>query len=120
MSPLAVNLTTGEERMKKLLGACVAATVALIHIPAYAQDLNGVFNNVDFTFGGYGTVGTVRSSSDDAQFVRGTEARGATQSIAESIDSNLGVQGTARFNSWLSVTAQALWDNDALTDPISW
>lgn len=106
--------------MKKLLGACVAATVALIQVPAHAQDLNGLLNNIDFTFGGYGTIGTVRSSTDDAQFVRGTEFRGATQSIAENVDSNLGVQGTARFNSWLSVTAQALWDNDALTDSISW
>ena len=106
--------------MNKFLGACVAAALALSQAPARAQDLNGLLNNVDFTFGGYGTVGTVRSSTDDAQFVRGTESKGATQAIAEDVDSNLGVQASARFNSWLSLTAQALYDNDNLTDAISW
>lgn len=107
--------------MKKLLGACVAATVAvLFEGTAQAQDLNGLFNDVDFTFGGYGTAGTVHSSTDAAQFVNGTEAKGAGNGFAENVDSNLGVQATARFNSWLSVTAQGLWDSSTLTDPISW
>ena len=78
--------------MQKILGACIVATVGLAQAPARALDLSNYFDDSNFTFGGYGTLGTVRSSTDAAQFVRGTESRGASESLAENVDSNLGVQ----------------------------
>jgi hypothetical protein len=104
--------------MKKLFGAAVAA--ALLQAPAHAQDLDWVLNGIDFSFGGYGTAGLVRSSTDSAEFISGTEASGAKTSPVENVDSNLGVQATARFNSWLSATMQVFTSHDVLTEPVSW
>lgn len=93
--------------MKKLIVSMVVAG-ALAQTPAHAQTLDGLLNDVDFTFGGYGTIGTVRTNTNDAQLTRGTENTGAGKSFYEGVDSNLGVQATARFTPWLSVTVQSL------------
>jgi Gram-negative porin len=104
--------------MKKLIGATVVA--ALLHGPAYGQDLDSFLNDGNFTFSGYGTAGVVHTNTDAAQFVRGFEPSGATTHFGENVDSNLAVQATARFTPWISATVQALYDNDAQTDTISW
>lgn len=104
----------------KTLIAVAAVAAAIVQVPAHAQDLDSLLNNVDFSFGGYGTAGIVRTDTDRAQFVRSIEKSGATQSPRESTDSNLGVQATARFNSWLSATVQVLASSNELTDVVSW
>lgn len=105
--------------MKKLIAA-TALTSALIQAPAHAQDLDSLLNNIDFTFGGYGTAGVMHSSTDEAQFVRGIERFDSVKETRFDVDSNLGLQATARFNSWLSATVQVLVDNNAMTDTVSW
>jgi hypothetical protein len=105
--------------MKRLI-ISVAVAGVLAQAPAHAQTLDSLLNNVDFTFGGYGTIGTVRTNTNDAQFARGTEVSGAGKSFDERPDSNLAVQATARFTPWLAVTAQALEDNNVLTQTMNW
>lgn len=105
--------------MKKFL-VSVAVAGALAQAPVHAQSLDSVLNDVDFTFGGYGTIGTVRTSTNDAQYTRGIETDGAGKTFDERPDSNLGVQATARFTPWLSVTVQAIEDNDVLTSVMNW
>ncbi|MGH8208372.1 MAG: hypothetical protein ACREU6_02040 [Steroidobacteraceae bacterium] len=106
--------------MKKLIAVTAAVASALIQVPARAQDLDSILNNIDFSFGGYGTIGVVRTNTDAAQFIRGVESSGATESVRENVDSNLGVQATARFNSWLAVTAQVLEGSNELTGLVPW
>jgi hypothetical protein len=104
--------------MKKLIAATL--TGAFMQAPAHAQTLDSLMGNIDFSFGGYGTIGTVRTNTNDAQLTRGTENTGAGKSFYFGTDSNLGVQVTARFTPWLSVTVQSLEDSDVLTDLINW
>jgi hypothetical protein len=105
--------------MRKVI-AVGALLSALAQVPTHAQDAGNLLSNVDFSFTGYGTAGAVRTSTDSAEFIRGSEASGATQSFAENVDSNLGVQATARFNSWLAVTVQGEWTADRLTGDVPW
>jgi hypothetical protein len=105
--------------MKKLIASAIV-TGALFQVPAQAQTLDSLLSNVDFTFGGYGTIGTVRTNTNAAQFTRGTEDSGAGKTFDERPDSNLGLQATARFTPWLAITAQVLEDSDDLTDLVSW
>jgi len=104
--------------MRKVIAVGVAA--ALLHAPAQAADLGNLFSNVDFSLTGYGTAGTVLTSTDSAVFIRGNEASGATKSFAENVDSNLGIQATARFSSWLAATVQVEDSKDALTGVVPW
>jgi len=105
--------------MRKVIAIGALASV-MAHVPAYAQDANSLLSNVDFSFSGYGTAGTAVTSTDSAVYIRGNESSGATTSFAENVDSNLGVQATARFNSWLAATVQGEATRDALTGTVPW
>jgi hypothetical protein len=93
--------------MKKVFAA-TALAAAILQAPAHAQSLDSLLNGVDFTVGGFGTLGTVKTNTDAAQFVRDGQPSGATKTLSEKVDSNLAVQATARVNSWLSATVQIL------------
>jgi hypothetical protein len=105
---------------RKAIFASALLTGTLVQAPVQAQTLDSLLSNIDFTFSGYGTIGTVRTNSNDSQFTRGTQDNGASKSFDERPDSNLGLQATARFTPWLAITAQVLEDNDDLTDIVSW
>lgn len=105
--------------MKKLIAA-TALTAAIIQVPAHAQSLDTVLGGIDFSVHGFATAGGVVTNSNNAEFVRGDETSGADKTPTESVDSNLGVQATARFNSWISATVQVLEDSSIQTDPIAW
>lgn len=83
-----------------------AATLALAaHTPA-AQAATQLGDY--FSIGGFGTLGAVRTNTDDAQFGRDRQNGGATTSPALDVDSNLGVQLTGTATPWLSATVQVL------------
>lgn len=105
--------------MKKLIAA-TALTGAIIQVPVHAQSLDTVLGGIDFSVHGFATAGGVVTNSNDAEFVRGAELSGVSKTPGESVDSNLGVQATARFNSWISATVQMLESASIETDPISW
>jgi hypothetical protein len=85
--------------------AIVAALIACgaMHGAAQAQWMP------DFKFSGFGTVGAVRTNTDEANFGRDRQSYGGANTNATlDVDSNLGLQATATVNSWLSGTVQVL------------
>jgi hypothetical protein len=91
----------------KTVGNIAAATaiVALsAGLPSRAHA--GVSDYVNFS--GFGTVGIVKTNTDDAQFGRDRQLGGADKSIDHMVDTNLGFQLSAHANSWLSATVQGL------------
>jgi len=75
------------------------------------------------TFSAFGTLGVVQTNSDEAQYVREQQVKGATKSASLLTDSNLGLQVTAKANDWLSATVQTLTaqrNTDHLTTRFDW
>ncbi len=62
-----------------------------------------------FAFSGYGTVGGVKTNTDEAQFRSGPrQDRGATRSVDFGVDTRLGLQGTYTHNDTFSAVGQVL------------
>ncbi|TXI22436.1 MAG: hypothetical protein E6Q67_06220 [Roseateles sp.] len=61
-----------------------------------------------FSLSGFGTLGLVRTTTDQAQYVVGGEPRGADRGGSADVDSKLGVQLGAKFNQMFSGTVQLL------------
>ncbi|MFG6461775.1 hypothetical protein ACG04Q_09345 [Roseateles sp. DXS20W] len=61
-----------------------------------------------FSLSGFGTLGLVRTSTDDAQFALFGQVRGADKDPSAEVDSKLGVQVGAKFNNVFSGTVQVL------------
>jgi hypothetical protein len=57
---------------------------------------------------GYGTAAYTMTNTDQAEFARFNQVRGAANSPQLGVDSNLGVQTTVTANDWLSFTGQVL------------
>jgi len=79
----------------------------------------------EFAFSGFGTVGVVRTNTDQAQFGRDRQSYGGADTNATAnVDSNLGLQATATVNKWLSGTVQLLTikrtTEDHLTTEAEW
>ncbi|PQA75942.1 porin [Rhodoferax sp. TS-BS-61-7] len=75
------------------------------------------------TFSGFGTLGYVQTDSNEGQFKREQQARGATTSGTALVDSNLGLQLTARANDKLSFTVQTVTQQrteEELTTKLDW
>jgi hypothetical protein len=105
--------------MKKFI-AVTALAAAAMQAPAHAEPLEGILSGVDFNFGGFGTAGLVHTNTDQAQFIRGAETAGSNKPIRANVDSNIGVQATARFAPWIAVTAQVFENDDSMTNDLSW
>jgi len=80
----------------------VAAILAAFAMSAHAADGPTV------TISGFGTAALTMSDTDDAQFVRPNQVAGAGESVRTGVDSNFGVQATAKINDSLSFTGQGL------------
>lgn len=89
--------------MRFRVTVAVAALLVSGVVPAYADDLGDYFS-----YSGFGTLGAVRSSTDEAQFGYNRQLGGATKSLDFETDSDLGLQLTAKANDWLSATIQGL------------
>lgn len=61
-----------------------------------------------FSLSGFGTLGLVRTSTDDAQFALFAQTRGADKDVSAEVDTKLGVQVGAKFNDVFSGTVQVL------------
>lgn len=69
---------------------------------AWADDTSNV------TISGFGTAALTRGNSSDAEFARPNQLAGVTSSAKTGVDSNFGIQVTAKMNDWLSFTGQGL------------
>lgn len=80
------------------------ALFAALLAPALADD-----ESPRFTWGGFGTLGATRTTSNDVQFVRDLSQRsGAGKDWNAGVDSLFGLQGGLRLTSQLDVTVQAV------------
>ncbi|MFZ6721799.1 hypothetical protein [Undibacterium sp. Ji49W] len=69
---------------------------------AWADDTSPI------TISGFGTAALTRSNTSDAEFARPNQLAGVTSSAKTGVDSNFGIQATAKMNDWLSFTGQGL------------
>lgn len=76
-----------------------------------------------FSLSGFGTLGLVRTSTDDAQFALFGQTRGADKDPTAEVDSKLGVQVGAKFNDTFSGTVQVLTKSNGkgnFTPAVEW
>ena len=73
----------------------------------------------NFSFSAFGTLGAVATNSDEGQYIREFQAKGATKSPSALVDSNLGLQITGKANDWLSGTVQTRSVGQAEADSCS-
>lgn len=105
--------------MRYQLGVVAAAAVAGLGAGAHAQ---GQGDSI-FSLSGFGTLGMVGTSEDGAQYVIPSQIRGADRSWSGEVDSKLGVQVGAKFNSQFSATVQVLSKQNgkgSFTPQIEW
>lgn len=69
---------------------------------AHAQD------DPQVAIGGFGTAALTKTNTDEGEFGRVRQAGGAGKDARTGVDSDFGVQATAKFSETLSVTAQGL------------
>ena len=69
---------------------------------AWAEDTSNI------TISGFGTAALTRSNTSDAEFARPNQLAGVTSSAKTGVDSNFGIQVTAKMTDWLSFTGQGL------------
>ena len=60
------------------------------------------------TVSGFGTAALTRTNTSDAEFARPNQLAGVTTNAKTGVDSNVGIQVTAKANDWLSFTGQGL------------
>lgn len=91
--------------MKKAPTMVSAAIVTICAgLPSLAQAGVGDYIN----FSGFGTLGAVRTNTDEAEFGRDRQLGGATRDVDFLVDSNIGAQLSVRATDWLSATVQGL------------
>lgn len=86
-----------------------AVVAAILGCSAFAAPAHAQLWEPSFSFSGFGTLGAVRTNTDQVKFGRDRQSYGgATTNATVDVDSNLGLQATASVNKWLSGTAQLL------------
>ncbi|MDQ1832992.1 hypothetical protein [Massilia scottii] len=97
--------------------ALVTAILAAFSAASHAADAPTV------TISGFGTAALTATDTDDVEYARFNQAAGVGKSPRPGVDSNFGIQGTAKMNNWLSFTAQGLARKnarDAYGAELSW
>ena len=90
----------------KTAGTLITAAVLAICAGQPSRADAGISDHV--TISGFGTLGVVKTNTDEAQFGRDRQLGGATKSVDFGVDSDLGLQVSVRANNWLSATVQGL------------
>lgn len=82
--------------------ALVSALLAAFSMSSHAAD------GPTYTISGFGTAALTATDTDDVEFARPNQQAGVGKSPRPGVDSNLGIQGVAKMNDWLSFTVQGL------------
>jgi len=94
-----------EDSMKKLLGTTLLAALSAACVPGVAMAEEGMTAR----FSGFGTIGAVRTNTDDVNFVASArQSHGVGRGWDLGVDSRLGVQANVEFNSTFSAVGQLL------------
>ncbi len=99
--------------MSRLLVSITCLAAALSASPACADDESGAPR---FTFSGFGTLGLVHSSEDQADFSSSTfkpDGAGYTRTWSPAVDSLIAAQLTARLTSKFSAVVQVIAEQNA-------
>ena len=87
---------------RNMLRISTLAVLGAVTCGAQAQD------GPQVTISGFGTAALTRTDSDGGEFSRINQAAGAAKHARTGVDSDFGIQATARFSDAWSVTAQGL------------
>lgn len=94
------------------------AVLAAVAGGAHAQD------GAQVAISGFGTAALTKTNTDEGEFSRVNQAAGAGKDVRTGVDSNFGIQATARFSEALSFTAQGLarksGDRDQYGADLTW
>lgn len=93
--------------MKRWSGAAAMAALLFHAVPAWAQEAD----LPDLTLNGFGTLGTVHSNEDQADFtgsIFAPKGAGHSSSLSHRVDSRLGLQATTRLTRRLSGIVQVV------------
>ena len=100
------------------LALCTLAILSTFTIAAHAQD------GLPITVSGFGTGALTMTNSDQAEFNRTNQAGGAAKDARTGVDSNLGIQATAKLSDTISFTVQGLvrknGHNDQFGAELAW
>lgn len=96
------------DRIFRLMPLTLAALLACTCAQAEYRSPDG-----NFSLSGFGTLGLVRSSTDDAIFNYPGQGGGATKHASPDPDSKIAVQGVYKFSPTVSATAQVMTKYDA-------
>jgi hypothetical protein len=98
-----LNLSEMLHRSARVLGLTLAVVSAALALPAIAD------NGSRFSVSGFGTVGAVRTSSDDVEFVRDiSQPRGARSQWNGRVDSVFGLQASWRMTPEFEAVVQGV------------
>lgn len=87
---------------RPLRSSFVIAILSTLTLSAHA------FDGPTITISGFGTAALTMSDTDLAEYIRPNQASGVGKSPRTGVDSNLGLQATAKFSDRISFTAQGL------------
>jgi hypothetical protein len=94
-----IPLLGGNMKLKTLT-ALTAMSLAASAV--WADDSSNV------SISGFGTAALTRTNTSDAEFARPNQLAGVTTDAKTGVDSNFGIQVTAKATDWLSFTGQGL------------
>ena len=100
------------------LAISALAILSAFAAPSHAQD------SMPVTISGFGTGALTMTNSDQAEFNRVNQAAGVGKDARLGVDSNFGIQATAKWSDTISFTAQGLvrknGPNDAFGAELAW
>lgn len=104
--------------MKQPTLACLAVSIlAAFAASAHAEEGPSV------TISGFGTAALTKSNTDMAEYARPNQANGVGTDARPGVDSNFGIQASAKWNDTVSFTAQGLvrkWATDQYGAEMAW
>jgi len=112
---LAHHYTASRRGGKSLMAVALLGVIA---VSANAQD------DLPITISGFGTGAITKTNTDQAEFARINQVSGSRKDFRTSVDSDFGVQATAKYSDSLSFTGQGLvlkrGEHDAYTGKLAW
>lgn len=103
---------------KTTLALSILAACGVVAATAHAQD------SLPITIAGFGTGALTKTNTDLAEFSRPSQASGVGKDARTGVDSDFGLQATAKWDDRLSFTAQGLvrkhGESDQYTAELAW
>nr|WP_295081824.1 porin [uncultured Roseateles sp.] len=85
-----------------------ALALGILMIGAQAQAQDKAPGESIFSLSGFGTLGVVKTDTDEARYRLTGQPRGATTEVSADVDTKIGVQVGAKFSPMFSATVQVL------------